>query len=104
MNFKIDYVDATGNVANYYPDFIVKVSEREKYIVETKGLVDLDDPLKIKRLKQWCADVNAAQSEEKFDFVYVDQDQFDTLTSDKGPLRGQLQTFADLVRHFRAYK
>jgi type III restriction enzyme len=104
LNFKIDYVDATGNLANYYPDFIVKVSEREKYIVETKGLEDLDDPLKIKRLKQWCADVNSAQSEEKFDFVYVDQDQFDALTSDKGPFRGQLQTFADLVRHFRAYK
>lgn len=104
LNFKIDYVDATGNLANYYPDFIVKVSDREKYIVETKGLEDLDDPLKIKRLKQWCADVNAAQTEEKFDFVYIDQDNFDALTANTGPLRGQLQTFADLVRHFRAYK
>ena len=55
LNFKIDYIDALGNIANYYPDFIVKLSETKVYVVETKGLEDLDDPLKVKRLKQWCA-------------------------------------------------
>ena len=53
VNFKIDYIDAIGNIANYIPDFLVKVSDTKTFVVETKGLEDLDDPLKIKRLKQW---------------------------------------------------
>ena len=104
LNFKIDYIDATGNIANYYPDFVVKLSETQVFVIETKGLEDLDDPLKIKRLRQWCADVNATHSNVKFDFVYVDQDSFDQFTEDGGKLKGQLNTFADLVKFFTAYK
>jgi type III restriction enzyme len=104
LNFKIDYIDATGNIANYYPDFVVKLSETQVFVIETKGLEDLDDPLKIKRLRQWCADVNSTHSNVKFDFVYVDQDTFDQFTEDGGKLKGQLNTFADLVKFFTAYK
>jgi len=104
LNFKIDYIDATGNIANYYPDFIVKLSETEVYVIETKGLEDLDDPLKIKRLRQWCADVNSTHSNVKFDFVYVDQVSFDMFTEDGGKLKGQLNSFMDLVSKFTAYK
>ncbi len=104
LNFKIDYVDATGNIANYYPDFIVKLSGTEVYVIETKGLEDLDDPLKVRRLKQWCEDVNATHSNVKFDFVYVDQDAFDMFTEEGGKLKGQLNSFSDLVKFFTAYK
>ena len=104
LNFKIDYVDATGNIANYYPDFIVKLSEKEVYVIETKGLEDLDDPLKVKRLKLWCEDVNSSHSNVKYDFVYVDQDTFDQFTEDGGKFKGQLNSFADLVKFFTAYK
>jgi len=58
VRFKIDYKNASGDISNYYPDFIVKKSFNEVYIVETKGQEDLDAPLKIERLKQWCADIN----------------------------------------------
>ncbi|MDP1624648.1 MAG: type III restriction endonuclease subunit R, partial [bacterium] len=34
VNFRIDYVNADGNISNYYPDFIVKTSPKEIYIVE----------------------------------------------------------------------
>ena len=37
---------------DYYPDFFVKVSSTEVYIVETKGREDLDVPPKMARLKQ----------------------------------------------------
>ena len=104
VGFKIDYVDATGNISNYYPDFIVKLSETKVFVIETKGLEDLDDPLKIKRLKQWCVDVNTTQKNIKFDFVYVDQDAFDMFTEDGGKFKGQLNSFADLVKFFTAYK
>jgi type III restriction enzyme len=104
LNFKIDYIDALGNIANYYPDFIVKLSETKVYVVETKGLEDLDDPLKVKRLKQWCADVNASHSNVEFDFVYVDQETFDQLTGQVPGSQSELATFMDLVSLFTQYK
>jgi type III restriction enzyme len=77
VHFKLDYVDADGDISNYYPDFMVKVSAKELFIVETKGQVDLDVPLKMARLKQWCEDINQAQKDVNYGFVYVDQESFE---------------------------
>ncbi|MBN2569724.1 MAG: DEAD/DEAH box helicase family protein [Deltaproteobacteria bacterium] len=95
VNLRIDYVNADGNISNYYPDFIVKTAQDAIYIVETKGLEDLDVPLKIERLKQWCQDVNTAQSVIRFDFVYVDEEGFN---------KYKPKSFGDLVECFREYK
>ena len=54
----------------------MKISENELYIIETKGAEYLDDPLKIKRLKQWCEDVNQIQSNIVCNFLYVDEKGF----------------------------
>lgn len=72
VHFNIDYVNADGNISNYYPDFIVKMDENHIYIVETKGIEDLDVPLKIARLRQWCEDINKSQKKIKFDFIFVE--------------------------------
>jgi type III restriction enzyme len=77
VHFKIDYQNADNSIADYYTDFIVKVNDYEVYFVETKGLEDLDAGLKVKRLKQWCNDVNELQDEVKYDCLYVKQDPFD---------------------------
>ncbi|NQT71993.1 MAG: type III restriction endonuclease subunit R, partial [Chloroflexi bacterium] len=95
VGFKIDYVNADGNISNYYPDFIVKVSENEIYIVETKGQEELDVPLKMERLKQWCDDINNAQANIRYDFVYVDEESFKKYNP---------TTFKSLVDSFREYK
>lgn len=95
VHFNIDYVNADGNISNYYPDFIVKKSEKEIFIIETKGLEDLDVPLKTARLKQWCEDINRTQSDVVYDFVFVDQNSFE---------RYKPKTFLDLVAGFRQYK
>jgi len=95
VNLRIDYVNADGDISNFYPDFIVKVSEKEIYIVETKGLEDLDVPLKMERLKQWCLDINAAQSQVRFDFVFVDEENFHKYNP---------KSFRSLVESFRDYK
>ena len=58
VHFKLDYVNADGDISNYYPDFLVKVSHKKVFVVETKGQEDLDVPLKMQRLKQWCEDIN----------------------------------------------
>ena len=57
--------------------FFVKLSEKEICIVEIKGREDLDDVEKIKRLKQWCDDINEMQNKIKFNWLYVKQDDFE---------------------------
>ncbi len=95
VRFKLDYVKADGDISNYYPDFLVKLSETEIFIVETKGLEDLDVPLKMQRLRQWCEDLNHAQSKVKYDFVFVDQESFEKYSP---------TSFKQLVDGFREYK
>lgn len=95
VHFKLDYVNADGDISNYYPDFLVKATESEVYIVETKGQEDLDVPLKMERLKQWCADINAIQSDVRYDYVYVDEDGFKEYRP---------SSFRQLIDGFREYK
>ncbi|MGH7781331.1 MAG: hypothetical protein ACREQR_16065 [Candidatus Binataceae bacterium] len=76
VNFKLDYVNADGDISNYYPDFLVKLSDQRIVVAETKGREDLDVPLKMERLRQWCEDVNRIDTAVKYDFVYVDEESF----------------------------
>ena len=80
VHFKIDYKNADGNIKDYYPDFVVKASEKEIYIVETKGREDLDDVEKIKRLYQWCDDINSGQNKKRYTALYVKQVDYEKYT------------------------
>lgn len=95
VHFKLDYVKADGDISNYYPDFLVKVSDKEIFIVETKGQEDLDVPLKMARLRQWCEDINRVQSDVKYGFVYVDQESFD---------KYKPTSFSKLIEGFAEYR
>jgi type III restriction enzyme len=95
VHFKLDYVNADGDISNYYPDFIVKTSPKEIYIVETKGEEDLDVPLKMQRLRQWCKDINHVQKYVEYDFVFVDMEGFD---------KYKPTSFKQLMDGFRGYK
>lgn len=64
-------------------------------VVETKGQEDLDLPLKTHRLRHWCEDINATQSDVMYDFVYVDQEGFEKYAP---------KSFADVLTGFREYK
>lgn len=77
IHFKIDYKNADGSISYYYPDFFVKTSDKEVYIIETKGREDLDDPLKIARLKQWCEDANDRQKKINYKMLYVKQEDWE---------------------------
>ena len=76
VHFQIDYQNADGEISNYYPDFIVKKSEKEYYVIETKGLEDVDVPLKTSRLSEWCIDVNSKIDGITFDWIFVEEDQY----------------------------
>jgi type III restriction enzyme len=95
VHFKLDYVNADGDISNYYPDFLVKLSNKRIVIVETKGREDLDVPLKMERLRQWCEDLNRVQSDVTYDFVYVDEESFE---------KYKPASFRQLVDGFREYK
>ena len=77
--FKIEYQNADGGIANYYADFIVKRTEKEIWIIETKGREDLDDPLKWTRLKLWCADATEHDaSDRQFQALFVRQENWES--------------------------
>ena len=95
IHFKLDYVNADGDISNYYPDFLVKLMDSRVIVVETKGREDLDVPLKMQRLSQWCEDVNKTSTDVTYDFVYVDQESFDVYRP---------ETFQQLLDSFTEYK
>lgn len=76
VQFKIDYRNADGEISNYYPDFLVKTTSNQIYVVETKGAEDVDVEPKRLRLKQWCADVNAQQKKFVYKDLFVSEDDF----------------------------
>ncbi len=59
-----------------------------------RGRKNLDVPLKMQRLRQWCEDINQVQSDMKYDFVYVDQESFD---------KYKPGSFKELIHSFREY-
>jgi len=95
VHFKLDYINNDGDISNYYPDFFVKLSNTNIYIVETKGREDLDVPLKMQRLRQWCEDINKVQNDVQYDFVYVDQESFEQYRP---------HSFKQLISGFKEYK
>ena len=95
VHFKLDYVNADGNISDYYPDFLVKLPGKKICIVETKGQEDLDVPLKMQRLSQWCGDINQVQSDVTYDFVYVDMGNFEQYKP---------TSFKQLINGFQEYQ
>jgi len=96
VGFKLDYVKANGDLANYTPDFVARTGDDVIWLVETKGRAELDLPQKMARLKQWCADASAAEENgQRYDFVFVDQNGFE---------KHAPKTFASLAASFTDYK
>jgi type III restriction enzyme len=95
VNFKIEYQAQNGNIREYFPDFFVKTSAKDIFIVETKGREDLDDLNKIRRLITWCKDVNAQQSEKTYTAIYIKQEDWEKHLS-------SLKSFNDVKAIFPA--
>ncbi len=91
--FRIEYRNADGSIANYFPDFIVKRSEAEIWVIETKGREGLDDPPKWERLQQWRGDATAHDGKRSFHALFVRQEEWDA---------HRPETFAQLVTVFTA--
>lgn len=89
--FKLDYCDVGGNIRDYYPDFIIKNSSKDYYIVELKGRETLDDIKKIERLKQWCKDINILQKNVNYHIMYIKEEEWKKY-------QDKLNNFEDLIK------
>ena len=69
----IEYVKHDGSIGNYFPDFFIKLTNNDKWVVETKGAESLNDPLKFERLRIWCNDISQIQS-SNWDCLYIRQE------------------------------
>jgi type III restriction enzyme len=58
--------------SNYYPDFVVRMTDDSCLIVETKGQEDLDVALKDRRARRWCVDATRLAG---LDWAYEKVDQ-----------------------------
>ena len=88
---RIEYKNAEGFIANYYPDFFVKRDTKTVFIIETKGREEEDDKLKFSRLVKWCEDVNSRQTKMTYKALYVKQEDFE---------KNKAKNFDEIVRLF----
>ena len=90
--FCIEYVKSSGDMGDYFPDFIVKSTDGSIWIIETKGAEDVDVRPKWDRLKLWCEDATTADPAGRtFRPLYVLHDKFK---------RQSFSSFAELVSVF----
>lgn len=89
---RIEYKNAEGFIANYYPDFFVKVDDKRVYIIETKGREEEDDAIKFERLQKWCEDVNERQSRVVYKALYIKQEEWEKV---------RLHNFDEVIRMFK---
>lgn len=84
---RIDYLTLDQRLALYTPDFFVRTTEGQLYLVETKGRQDRDVPRKAMAAVEWCK--AASRSKARWEYVFIPQNVMEGLTSNQ---------FADLVR------
>jgi type III restriction enzyme len=54
FGFAIEYTDNAGNFRHYEPDFVALTNDGTHYIVETKGLEDVNVANKDRAAQLWC--------------------------------------------------
>lgn len=89
---RIEYKNSEGFIATYYPDFFVKVDDKQVYIIETKGREDEDDKIKFERLQKWCEDVNERQTKVVYKALYVQQEDWE---------KNKVKNFDEIVRLYK---
>jgi len=75
---RIDYLTSKNRLAFYTPDFFVKAKDGTHYLVETKGQVDLNVPIKAQAAHAWCQSASVAGM--KWEYLYVPEGIFSSFT------------------------
>jgi len=78
FGFIIEYTDSVGNLRYYEPDFVVVSSDGAHYLVETKGLEDVNVPHKDRAAQIWCENATLLTG-TSWQYIKVPQKEFDKL-------------------------
>jgi len=78
FGFSIAYTDTRANMRNYYPDFIVKRSDSEYWLIETKGREDLDVAMKDQAARRWCENATKLTG-KNWKYLKVGQNEYGKL-------------------------
>ena len=87
FRFAIDYTDAAGNLRYYEPDFVALTIDGNHYLIETKGLEDVNVVYKDRAARMWCDNATALTGKPWF-YAKVRQEEYNSL---------QPTLFADLA-------
>ena len=94
--FSVSYINKEGRDARFYPDFIVKATEKDYYIVETKGFPDVNIDKKMEQLKEYCKRANSSnESDINYKFLFIDQKGFEKIKP---------QSFSECIKNFTKYQ
>lgn len=74
--FHMEYISEENILRFYYPDFLVKVMNGDYWLIETKGLVDLEVSHKDKRAIKWCEDATRLTG-YKWSYKRINQNDFE---------------------------
>jgi type III restriction enzyme len=94
---RIDYLTDQRRLSLYTPDFIARKTDGTYVLIETKGRVDKDVPLKASAAVGWCKAASSAG--ERWEYLYVPEGVFLAFS---GELIGDLESacathLADLI-------
>jgi type III restriction enzyme len=87
FGFAIDYTDATGNLRFYEPDFVAVVADGTHWLLETKGLEDVNVAFKDRAARLWCENASTLTG-TPWRYLKVQQTEYNSL---------QPAQFADLL-------
>lgn len=62
FGFCIQYTDTLANIRNYFPDFLAVDAENKHWIIETKGLEDIQVVQKDMAARHWCENASKLTS------------------------------------------
>ncbi|MGE0175296.1 MAG: DEAD/DEAH box helicase [Oligoflexales bacterium] len=71
---RIDYVGSNGHLGLYTPDFVARTPEGRHYLIETKGRIDRDVPIKARAAMEWCK--SASSKKHPWEYVFVPEELF----------------------------
>lgn len=81
FGFVIEYTDSATSLRYYEPDFVAVTNDGAQYIIETKGLEDIDVKFKDRAAVLWCENATLL-TDNIWRFVKVPQKEFNGLNPD----------------------
>ncbi len=81
FGFSIQYTDSRANIRHYFPDFVVKISDTEHWLIETKGREDVEVVLKDQAAHNWCGHATEL-TDSQWQYLKVTQADFEMLQPD----------------------